>query len=580
MKLFTPGTCFDTMSSATAGNVRIARSGSIFINSPGKPATRSPSRSPRRAPIDYNSQLASPSPSRTVPRLTAVRLQQKLVELDQENLSLKTQNESLQKRLKDANERQTAGANLNSRLFHEIEKLSATKAKLDDENKRSKIALSASSRSVVQTLLEKEQVQVHSEHRLQSKIAENLHLAQTLRETQAERDTANSSLKKSQDDVARLEQELKAAKEHVDDLKQKLSQETQSRHALVQSTLQLTNKFESRLVAAEGQLLVSAERSVARQKQAQLEQEIQQQRAKLLHDMGVRVRVLEDNARELETDNAELSAKLATTQRELQASQADCQEKAADAEGALKEAAQLKSDNEDLRRERDLYRNMTLQLSESSGALTRMLDDVRSQREEERNEEAELAEQVRDKVHSLLDASYILGYRVYEDTEMMSRSILSPYGGRLPSFSDTGSSETESPRFLESQSPDEWRELGQARPAALSSSPAAGSGNNESNNNNEEGGDDSNGDAESEEALLKFRELDQDNSGSLKGPEMKRLAQWVMEGFGQTDSGQRLGKRIMERLDANGDSQLQFDEFKEWFEEKQAQMKRLQERRR
>eukprot|EP00750_Incisomonas_marina_P009791 INCI16143.2.p1 GENE.INCI16143.2~~INCI16143.2.p1 ORF type:complete len:413 (-),score=89.17 INCI16143.2:146-1384(-) len=72
--------------------------------------------------------------------------------------------------------------------------------------------------------------------------------------------------------------------------------------------------------------------------------------------------------------------------------------------------------------------------------------------------------------------------------------------------------------------------------------------------------------------MAKFRELDDDNSGYLRGHEMRVLAAWVHEtGFdnwrGKDDvlRVKSLGKEIMERLDANGDGRLQFAEFEAWF---------------
>ena len=73
-------------------------------------------------------------------------------------------------------------------------------------------------------------------------------------------------------------------------------------------------------------------------------------------------------------------------------------------------------------------------------------------------------------------------------------------------------------------------------------------------------------------AIAKFKELDADRSGYLRGAEMKELAMWVhntgFDGATQAERqmrGQQLGKQIMQRLDANGDGRLQFDEFQAWF---------------
>ena len=101
---------------------------------------------------------------------------------------------------------------LNSRLFKEIESLSEAKAKLFDENKRSQIALSASSKSVVQTLLEKEQADVVAEARLQSKITENLRLVSRIQSLQSDLKCAKERGEQLEQKVQALSDENEAGK--------------------------------------------------------------------------------------------------------------------------------------------------------------------------------------------------------------------------------------------------------------------------------------------------------------------------------------------------------------------------------
>lgn len=447
--------------STNAGNVRIARSGSIFITpsstnaSParGTGSSSSSSSSPRRGgEVNYESQRTAPSPTRNVPRLTALRLQQKLVELDQENLTLRNQNDVLTKRLRESTERQAASGDLSSRLFHEIEKLSAEKAKLEDENKRSKIALSASSRSVVQTLMQKEQADVQAEQRLQSKIGENIRLTQSLAEVRQELDNAHATAEITTAKVAKLEADLKAAQEKCTELQEQLSKELQEKHDLVQNTVQLTNQFESRLVKAEGQLLVSSEKAAARQRQAALNEEIEEQRSRLLQDMTQRVRVLEGTTQELEETNAELRQRLDISEKNLESSRGNHEE-------ASQQLATLQAENEQLRTERDAQREKAQLLEATNCTLERELTEEREANNSDRQKDQEAADGLHEKVHGLLGLSYKLGYRVYEDTEMLSRSILSPYGGRLPSFEAPAQASPQGNRLTqEAQNQDELDE--------------------------------------------------------------------------------------------------------------------------
>jgi len=84
-------------------------------------------------------------------------------------------------------------------------------------------------------------------------------------------------------------------------------------------------------------------------------------------------------------------------------------------------------------------------------------------------------------------------------------------------------------------------------------------------------------------AKAKFDELDEDDSGSLAGPEMKKLADWIFEGFRKKNPGQdkhgrrkdRLGKKLMGKLDKNGDGQIDFTEFVDWYTEADAEIKKF-----
>jgi len=93
-------------------------------------------------------------------------------------------------------------------------------------------------------------------------------------------------------------------------------------------------------------------------------------------------------------------------------------------------------------------------------------------------------------------------------------------------------------------------------------------------------------DAQLAEAHAKFKELDDDNSGYLQGPEMKQLADWIFEAFGrghaltdgQNRREDRLGRTLMQRLDADGDGKLTFDEFAKWYADSMTQIKNFTEK--
>ena len=259
-------------------------------------------------------------------------------------------------------------------------------------------------------------------------------------------------------------------------------------------------------------------------------------------------------------------------------------------------AEDLQAQNATLQRERDSYRAMTQQLSESSGALTRMLDDERRRFDAERASDAQIATGIKDKLYSILDVSYKLGYRVYEETELANQSIMAPYGGRVPYFDQQQQEEEEEERpaaalAAEAQSKDELDEstalLGDdidESPASSSRNGRGGSGGaiDDASDDAAAGSDDRGANADDDDevaALAKFNELDADGSGTLKGPEMRALSQWVLDSFEQPNRGQRLGRLIMAQLDANGDGQLQFDEFKGWFVAQRTSMRRLQQQR-
>jgi len=80
-------------------------------------------------------------------------------------------------------------------------------------------------------------------------------------------------------------------------------------------------------------------------------------------------------------------------------------------------------------------------------------------------------------------------------------------------------------------------------------------------------------------AKAKFDELDVDKSGTLKGHEMKQLADMIEvelgrgghdDKFGRRDD--RLGKSIMALLDADGSGSLTFEEFLKWYKQTNAEL--------
>ena len=78
-------------------------------------------------------------------------------------------------------------------------------------------------------------------------------------------------------------------------------------------------------------------------------------------------------------------------------------------------------------------------------------------------------------------------------------------------------------------------------------------------------------------AYRKFKELDVDNSGSLSHDEMFKLCRWVYSSFRTDgalldDAQSRIeAQKLMDKLDADGDKSISFDEFLEFFEEKRKQ---------
>ena len=78
-------------------------------------------------------------------------------------------------------------------------------------------------------------------------------------------------------------------------------------------------------------------------------------------------------------------------------------------------------------------------------------------------------------------------------------------------------------------------------------------------------------DKELKRARKKFKQMDADGSGFLDGNELEELARWVFRSFhpgGEPLSEQQLTKeaaKLRQRLDANEDGLLDFDEFAGWF---------------
>ena len=72
-------------------------------------------------------------------------------------------------------------------------------------------------------------------------------------------------------------------------------------------------------------------------------------------------------------------------------------------------------------------------------------------------------------------------------------------------------------------------------------------------------------------ARKKFDQMDKDGNGTLDAAEMRELALWVFSSFhpdGEAlpaDRQQKEAEKLTERLDADGDGKLSFDEFAAWF---------------
>ena len=65
-----------------------------------------------------------------------------------------------------------------------------------------------------------------------------------------------------------------------------------------------------------------------------------------------------------------------------------------------------------------------------------------------------------------------------------------------------------------------------------------------------------------ESALAKFEELDVDKSGMLENTELLTVTEWIISSFGEAASSLEEAKtRMMQRLDANKDGKLDFEEF-------------------
>jgi len=74
----------------------------------------------------------------------------------------------------------------------------------------------------------------------------------------------------------------------------------------------------------------------------------------------------------------------------------------------------------------------------------------------------------------------------------------------------------------------------------------------------------------SQEAILKFNELDKDSSEQLDGDEIVQLAKWVLESLGHsvpvsTDDAIKESSKIMADCDANGDGNIDKAEFEIWY---------------
>ena len=72
----------------------------------------------------------------------------------------------------------------------------------------------------------------------------------------------------------------------------------------------------------------------------------------------------------------------------------------------------------------------------------------------------------------------------------------------------------------------------------------------------------------------KFDALDEDDSGYLEGGEVRELAKWVLSSFAAARDGtmpdeaeqDRLVKKLMTRVDEDGDGRMSFEEFAAYYE--------------
>jgi hypothetical protein len=406
-------------------------------SSPSSPTSPSSASSPRRGLVQFGSQVASPSP-RSVPRLTALRLQQKLVEAEQENQELRAHAGRLQKQLAEADLRVAQSSDLSARLFREVETLSEAKTRLDDENQRSRVALSATSRSVVQTLMEKEKAEVLAENRLQGKIQENMRLVEAAARLRQQLEEAMATAADHDARAARLQRQVADAERRQEELEHDIARRHDAYQGLVLSAREEAERSDSALASAEARALAREQQAAERARQVALAAEIQQQRDQLLNDTTQRVRVLEDTSRRLEGDNAALKASVAQSARQLTAAREQQQRTDAALDAARTEATRARQAEERLTAERDAVVSRAVELEADLQDLQDQLQQEQDQHQAERARTEELTAEMKGKVGALLSVSYELGYREYEDSEMLNRSILSAYGGWVPTAASLG----------------------------------------------------------------------------------------------------------------------------------------------